>query len=56
MSLKKLRLTAAAILRARMSLSYVKAMLHPKADGTKILVHICNDIGKMGQGLCTSSQ
>lgn len=23
---------------------------NPKADGTKILVHICNDIGKWGKG------
>jgi O-acetyl-ADP-ribose deacetylase (regulator of RNase III) len=34
-----------------MSLSYVKGdATHPKAEGTKILVHICNDIGKWGKG------
>lgn len=34
-----------------MSLSYIKGdATHPNAEGTKILVHICNDIGKWGKG------
>lgn len=34
-----------------MSINYlVGDATHPKADGAKILVHICNDIGKWGKG------
>lgn len=34
-----------------MSITYLAGdATRPKADGTKILVHICNDIGKWGKG------